>query len=148
MRMHVGRATIAMVILVELGAVTGATLVWAFLTGWVLLTLGTMPANAHWGTLMWACMVGAPLGALALPLLEFSILRRTSLGRGLGFAMLGALLGLVIGALWTGGPPTLPLPAIVPALGVVGTLGGALIARGRRRSAWPCAPERSPHGAG
>jgi hypothetical protein len=129
MRIHLGRAALAAVVLAELGAITGALLCWLFFAGWAFLSYGPLDRNALLSIALWAMMVGLPLGAVAAPALGFSVLRRTPLGRALGFPIAGALLGLATAAVFSPGPALLPLSALVPALAAGGLALGAVIAR-------------------
>jgi hypothetical protein len=74
-------------------------------------------------------MVGAPVGAIALPLLGLTMLRRAPLGRALGLSLAGALVGLLLAALLVPAGGVWPVPALVPAFGFGGLLAGAAAAR-------------------
>ena len=115
--------------LAEAGALAGTLLVWAFLSGWALAAYGAPPANTQLGLLLLGAMIGGTTGAVAMPVLSFSLLRRTPLGRALGFPLVGALLGLVAAAVLTPFPATTPISALVPMFGLVGLLLGAIGAR-------------------
>lgn len=129
MRIHPVRTALAVVALAEVGALAGALLVLAFLAGWARLRYGPLPSQAVLGALVWAGTTGAPLGAVLLPALGLTALRAVPLGRALGYPLAGALLGLTAAALVAGGPAALPVPLLVPALGVGGLLAGVGAAR-------------------
>ena len=128
MRIHLGRAALVTIALAELGAVVGTGACWLFLTGWALSRYGPLPSNAMLGALVWAGMVGAPAGAVALPLLGLTFLRKQPLSRALGFPVLGALLGLTAAVMFVRGPALWPVPWLVPALGFGGVFAGAAAA--------------------
>jgi hypothetical protein len=133
MRIHPGRAALAALALAELGAVAGAGLAWAFLVGWLLLRYGAPTlaglATASAGAALWALFLGAPAGAVLLPLLGFTVLRRVPLGRALGYALGGALAGLLAAAALVPRGPMWPVPALLPALALAGILSGVVAAR-------------------
>ena len=108
MQIHVRRAALAVVTLVEVGVIAGTALVWAFMNGWALTAYGPLDANSELGLLLMSVMIGGSVGAVAIPLLLFTLLRRTPLGRAVGLPLLGALLGLVTAAVVS------PFPAITP----------------------------------
>jgi hypothetical protein len=136
MRIHPGRTALAFVALAEIGAVTGALLCWLLLCGWLFLTYGSLPRAALGPALLWAMMAGVPLGAVALPILGLGLMRRTPLGRALGYPFLGALLGVLAGAALSPGPATARVPLLVPALVAAGVALGVAVARfgSRQRS--------------
>jgi hypothetical protein len=142
MSVHVGRATLVGVALAEAGAVVGALFCWVFLAVWMLLAAGLPSVDAlrgagHLllGTALWAGLVGAPAGAVLLPLLGFTLLRRVPVGRAFGYALLGALIGLLAAAVAVPRGPMWPVPILVPVLGVTGLLAGAVIAWRRTHTA-------------
>ncbi len=155
MRVHPGRAALAAVGLAEVGAVVGALVAWLFVVGWALLPDWLSPPgvavspgalrNALLGAAVWAGLVGAPAGALALPLLGLTVLRRVPLGRAVGLPALGALLGLALSVRLSPGPSAgLAVPASVPALATLGLLAGAAAARAGRGRALPGGARRLP----
>jgi hypothetical protein len=128
MRIHPGRAVAATIALAEGGGLVGALLAWLYLVGRTLLWEGPFDMNGLLGAGLWAILVGLPLGALAVPLLGLTILRRTPLKRALGLPAAGALSGLVAGAALHRGT-ALPVPVLTMVLLGVGTLLGAIVAR-------------------
>ncbi len=87
--------------------------------------------------------MGAPAGAVALPVLGLTVLRRVPLGRALGLPVLGAAPGLAAAALLAPGPAsTVGLPAVVPALAAGGVLVGAAAARAAGRRPLPAGGAR------
>jgi hypothetical protein len=137
MRVHPGRATVAAVALAEVGSVAGACVCWLFFTGWAVLSYGygTLGRNDLLGITVWALLVGVPVGALATPLLAFSLMRRTAIWRALVFPGAGALLGLAIGVRISAGLAMLPVPPLAVALATSGVVAGSLAARVEWRGA-------------
>ena len=133
MRVHPGRLALATAALAALGAVAGAALCWTFLAAYVLLTHGAPAAGglpqALLGSALWATAVGGPAGAVSLPLLGLTVLRRVPLGHALGGAGVGALAALLLAALLVPSGAVWPVPLLVPALGLGGLLAGACSAR-------------------
>jgi uncharacterized membrane protein len=150
MAVHPGRLALVVLALAEIGALVGALVCAVFLLSWAVLVAGTPPLHVLGqvlaGTLVWAGMVGAPVGAVALPLLGLTVLRRVPLGRALALPFVGALAGVLVAALLLPAGAVWPVPALVPALGFSGLFAGAVAARvdvprlvrsrttGRRRS--------------
>ena len=142
MRIHLGRAIVVTVALVELGALAGALLGCLFLTLWALLHGHGVPHRMPGGQellsmLFWGVVAGAPLGGVALPVVALTVLRGTPLGRAVAFPLAGMLVGFVLAALVLGGTVLWPLPLLVPALGLTGFLAGVAAARVERRGALP-----------
>lgn len=129
MRFHLGKTALAIISLVELGACAGALLCWAFIAGWAVIRFGAFGGQKLLGTFIWAGLVGGPVGAIALPLLGMTVLRKTPLSRALGYPFLGSLLGVVAASVFVTGPRMLPVPMLVPALGFGGLFLGVAAAR-------------------
>lgn len=134
MRVHLGRATLVTVALAELGAIVGASLCSAFLIAWMLLHRHggygiVIDRGTLLGMVMWGALVGAPLGAVALPVVGLTVLRRTPLGRALAFPLGGMFAGLTVATIAVTGPAMWPVPPLVPAFAVMGLLTGVLFAR-------------------
>jgi len=144
MRVHPGRALFMTVALAESGAVIGACLCWLGFTSWALMVHGTgvLTPSSLVGITMWALVVGAPLGALAAPLMGLSVLRRAPLWRVLLVPVVGALAGLTLGLLLSPGVARLPLRPLAIVLAAGGMVAGSavvsikwhhLLKRARRR---------------
>lgn len=133
-RPHTGRTAVAVVALAEPGALGGAAACWLAFVGIMLAHPGgggsLLPdPQALLGTLLLAVIVGAPAGAVALPVLGLTILRHTPLHRALGFPFVGALLGIGLAVHAVLGMAIWPSPVEIPLFGVAGMVLGAIVAR-------------------
>jgi hypothetical protein len=134
MRVHAGRTGVAIALLAEIGAVVGAFGGWLYLVGSTVLWDGLPTGNGLLGAALWAGLFAAPVGAVTLPLLGLTILRRTPIGRSVAYYTLGLLIGVAVAALLSPHAPTPPAVApLVPGLALAGALAGALVARRHAR---------------
>lgn len=132
MRIHLGKAGLALVGLAEVGAVVGAGLAWCYLVAHSRLVGGAWPLTEP-GAVLWALVFGAPVGAVVLPLLAATVLRRVPIGRAVGLTAAGTACGLAVAAVAVQpvAPGAIPplVPTLLPALAGAGTLLGAWAAR-------------------
>ena len=132
MRVYAGRTGVAVALLAEIGAVLGAVAGWLYLVGSTVLWDRLPTGNALLGALLWAGIFAAPGGAVLLPLLGLTLLRRTPIGRSVAYLTVGLVCGVVLAIALSAHAPSPPAVApFVPGLAVAGVLGGALIARRR-----------------
>jgi hypothetical protein len=131
MRIRPAQAAFAAAALAEVGAVAGTLVCALFFTGWAAFSygFGTLQRNDLLGIALWALLVGVPFGAIATPLLGLSVLRRAPLWRAILLPVVGAFVGLAIGATFSPRPAMLPVPALVVSFAAGGLIAGSIVAR-------------------
>ena len=130
MRVNAGRTGVAITLLAEVGALLGALAGWLYLVGSAMLWDTVPKGNALLGAAVWAALFAAPVGAVTLPLLGLTLLRRTPIGRSIGYFACGLLCGVVLAIALSAHAPSPPAVApFVPGLALTGVLVGALLAR-------------------
>src|SRR6476620_4923782 len=130
MRVYVVRTGVALALLAEIGAGLGALGGWLYLFGSTVLWDRLPNGNGLLGAALWAGIFAAPLGAVVLPVLGLTLLRRAPIGRSVAYLGLGLVCGVVLAIALSAHAPSPPTVApFVPGLALLGVLLGALLAR-------------------
>lgn len=129
MTIHAGRSLLAAVALLQVGAVTGA----AVCAGWLLIaaawSAGLPDTQQLLGILAWGAFAGAPVRAVALPLLGLSILRSAPIWKVGTLPAARLLAGLLAPPLFSGAPATGQFSLSVVGSGFAGLVAGTVAAR-------------------